>query len=157
VDEARSRHEVVNAFKAGSALLAGNAAHVAGSLTEANLELVTAPVLTCRLILDCGTARNRRQGVASVIAGVEAVGANALIARPASDRNVLAKLNRAAVGAGLKARLTGLAVAAGGDACEAFLEAARLSRGRLPSQRHGEESKASRDYEKNAHVPRLSA
>ena len=101
---------------AKSVLLAGDAAHVAGSLAEANLELGAAPARAGRLILDCGGGRNRRQGVASVIAGVEAVAANALIARPASDRNILAKLNRAAVGAGLKARLTGLAVVAGGDA-----------------------------------------
>ena len=71
--------------------------------------------------MNCGTARNRRQCVASVIAGVEAVVANALVARPASHRNVLAELNRAAVGAGLKARLNSLAVVAGGDAGAAGL------------------------------------
>ena len=103
--------------------------------------------------MDCGSARDRRQGVASVSAGVEAVVANALVTRPASHRNVLAELNRAAVGAGLKARLTGLAVVAGGDAGAALRGAVRLRGGRLPSQRHGEESEASRGYEKNAHVP----
>ena len=94
--------------------------------------------------MNCGSARDRRQGVASVIAGVEAVVANALVARPASDRNVLAELNRAAVGAGLKARLTGLTVVAGGDAGAALRGAVRLRRGRLPSQHRGEERKASR-------------
>ena len=103
--------------------------------------------------MDCGSARDCRQGVASVIAGVEAVVANALVARPASDRNVLAELNRAAVGAGLKARLTGLAVVAGGDAGAALRGAVRLRRGRLPAERRGEERKASRGYQKNAHVP----
>jgi len=134
-------------------LTAGDAAHVAGPLAEANLELATAPARTRRLILDCGSGWNRRQGVASVVAGVETVAANALIAGPASDRNILARLDRAAVGAGLKARLTGLAVVAGGDAGAALRGAVRLRGGRLPSQRHGEESEASRGYEKNAHVP----
>ena len=138
---------------AKSDLPAGDAAHVAGPLAEANLELGTAPARTRRLILDCGSGRNCRQGVASVVAGAEAVAANALIAGPASDRNILAQLDRAAVGAGLKARLTGLAVVAGGNAGAALRGAVRLRRGRLPSQRHGEESEASRGYEKNAHVP----
>ena len=105
------------------------------------------------MVLNCGSARDRRQGVASVIAGVEAVVANALVARPASHRNVLAELNRAAVGAGLKARLTGLAVVAGGDAGAALRGAVRLGRGGLPSQRRGDESQASRGYQKNAQVP----
>ena len=100
-----------------------------------------------------GAARNRCQSVAAVVAGVEAVVADALIAGPASDGNVLAKLNRAAVGASLKARLTGLAVVAGGDAGAALRGAVRLRRSRLPSQRRGEKSEESRGYEKNAHVP----
>ena len=103
--------------------------------------------------MERGAARNRRQGVASVVAGVEAVVANALVTRPASDRNVLAQLNRAAVGTGLKARLTGLAVVAGGDAGAALRGAVRLRRDRLPRQRRSEKSKESRGYEKNAQVP----
>ena len=103
--------------------------------------------------MDCGTAWNCRQGVAAVVAGIESVAANALVARAASDRNVLAQLNRAAVGAGLKAGLTGLAVVAGGDASAALRGAVRLGRGLFPSRRRGEKSEASRGYEKNAHVP----
>ena len=155
MDKARSRHDGRERLSmcAKSVLPAGDAAHVARSLAEAHLELATAPARTRRLILDRGSGRNRRQGVASVVAGVEAVAANALIARPTGDRDVLARLDRAAVGAGLKARLTGLAVVAGGDAGAALRGAVRLRRGRLPSQRDGEEREASRGYEKNAHVP----
>jgi hypothetical protein len=138
---------------AKSVLPAGDVAHVTGSLSKANLELATAPARTRRLVLDCGSGRNRRQGIASIVAGIEAVAANGLVTWPASDRNVLAQLNRAAVGTGLKARLTGFAVVAGGDAGAALGGAVRLRRGRLPNQRRGEESQASPGYEKNAHVP----
>ena len=103
--------------------------------------------------MDCRSGRNRRQGVASIVAGFEAVVANALVARAASDRNVLARLNRTAVGTGLKARLTGFAVVTGRDAGAALRGAVRLRRGRLPSKHRHEDSQASPGYEKNAHVP----
>lgn len=108
---ARSRHK-----STPTCLLAGDRAYVAASLYETDLELCTAPALASRLILDGGSGRNRGQGVAPVVTGPETVVADGLVARAAFDHRIPARLNRAAVGAGLEPRLAGLPVVAGRDA-----------------------------------------
>ena len=108
---ARSRHKTTP-----TCLLAGDRGYVAASLYETDLELRTAPALASRLVLDGGRGRNRGQGVAPVITGPKTVVADGLVACAALDHRILARLNRAAVGACLEPRLAGLPVIAGSDA-----------------------------------------
>jgi hypothetical protein len=97
-------------------LLAVDRACVACPLVETSLELRTAPALASRLVHDGGGGCDCRQGIASVGTGIETVVADGLVAWAALSDNILAKLNCAAVGAGLDPGLRGLPVVAGGDA-----------------------------------------
>jgi hypothetical protein len=65
------------------------------------------------LILDGGSGRNSRQGIASVIAGPETVVADGLVAWAAFDHRIPASLDRAAVGTGLESGPGGFPVVAG--------------------------------------------
>jgi len=96
--------------------LAVDRACVAGSLAETDLELPAAAAGASRLILDGGGGWDCRQSIAAPISGAEVVVANPLIARAAFDHGIPAKLNLAAVGAGLDPGLGGLSVVAGCDA-----------------------------------------
>jgi hypothetical protein len=71
------------------------------------------------LVLEGGGSWDCRQGIASVVAGLEAVVADGLIARAALDHGVPASLNRATVGTGLESGLGRFPVVAGLDAGDA--------------------------------------
>ena len=106
--------------------------------------------------MDCRGARDRRQGIASIVAGVETVRADALVAWPAYEECVRAELDPAAVDASLTACLAGFPVDAGVDAGTADRRAVGLSESRLPGERGGQQNEAGRGKKKSAHHPRFS-
>lgn len=125
---------------------------VARALIETGLEPHTASPGAKRGILGDG-GRDRGQSRTRVIARPRIVGADALIARAARRRNVLAKRDRAAGGAGANARRIGLAA-------EAVVDTGAADRGAIgkcyagpPHHCRGEEHDADGREENAAHDP----